>query len=162
MTALHASQGGHRTTLTCKKMYIYILAKKILYAKLTYCNHPNKNFEHPNLRITKIWVQKNKSRQFFFFLGNHNAKIREKKDNSYIRILYTYLYSFNLILTVVVLHASQGGHRTTLTCKKKCIYTLAKKILYEILYAKLTYCDHPNKNFEHPNLRIAKICVQKK
>ena len=111
--------------------------------------------------LQKFGFNKNKSRQFFF-LGNHNAKIREKKDNSYIRILYTYLYSFNLTLTVAVLHASQGGHRTTLTCKKKCIYTLAKNILYEILYAKLTYCDHPNKNFEHPNLRIAKICVQKK
>ena len=33
------------------------LSKKILYAKLIYCNHPSKNVEHPNLRITKIWVQ---------------------------------------------------------------------------------------------------------
>ena len=40
------------------KKYIYTLTKKILYAKLTYCDHPNKNNEHPDLRITKIWVQK--------------------------------------------------------------------------------------------------------
>ena len=31
-----------------------------------------------------------------FFFGNHNAEISKKKDNSYIRILYTYLYSFSL------------------------------------------------------------------
>ena len=37
--------------------------------------------------------------------------------------------------------------------QKKCIYTLAKKILY----AKLAYCDYPNKNFENPDLRIIKI-----
>ena len=47
------------------------------------------------------------------------------------------------------LHASKGDHKTTLTCKK-CIYTVAK----EILYAKLTYCDYPNKNFEYLELRI--------
>ena len=29
----------------------------MLYAKLTYCNYPNKNFEHSDLRITKFWVQ---------------------------------------------------------------------------------------------------------
>ena len=40
-----------------KKKCIYTLAKKILYAKLTYCDHPNKKFYHPDLRITKIWVQ---------------------------------------------------------------------------------------------------------
>ena len=40
--ALHANQGGHS------------LAKKILYAKLTYYDYPNKNFEYPDLRITKI------------------------------------------------------------------------------------------------------------
>ena len=61
LVAPHASQGGHRTTLTynwlAKKKYIYTLVKKILYAKLTYCDHPNKNIEHPDLRITKIWVQ---------------------------------------------------------------------------------------------------------
>ena len=32
--ALHANQGDHT------------LAKKILYAKLTYCDYLNKNFEH--------------------------------------------------------------------------------------------------------------------
>ena len=41
------------------KKYIYTLTKNILYAKLTYCKYPNKNFEHPNLRITKILVQQN-------------------------------------------------------------------------------------------------------
>ena len=35
-------------------IYIYIFAKKILYAKLTYCDYLNKNFEHPELRITKF------------------------------------------------------------------------------------------------------------
>ena len=29
----------------------------MLYAKLTYCDYLNKNFEYPDLRITKIWVQ---------------------------------------------------------------------------------------------------------
>ena len=42
-------------------IYIYIythtLAKKKLYAKIIYCDHPNKNVEHPGLRITKIWFQ---------------------------------------------------------------------------------------------------------
>ena len=36
------------------------LSKRILYAKLTYCNHPNKNVEHPknykDLGSTKIRV----------------------------------------------------------------------------------------------------------
>ena len=50
------SQDHHDLHLTCKKS-IYILAKKKLYAKLTYCDHPNKNIGHPDLRITKIWVQ---------------------------------------------------------------------------------------------------------
>ena len=36
---------------------MYTLAKKILYAKITYCDYPNKIFEHLDLRITKIWVQ---------------------------------------------------------------------------------------------------------
>ena len=39
------------------KIYIYALAKNILNAKLTYCDYPNKKVEHPDLRITKIWVQ---------------------------------------------------------------------------------------------------------
>ena len=43
--------------VTCRKIYIYTLAKNILYAKLTYCDYPNKIFEHPNLIIIKIWVQ---------------------------------------------------------------------------------------------------------
>ena len=55
--APHANQGGHRTALTCKKKCIYTFAKKTLYVKQTYCDHPNKNIEHPDLRITKIWVQ---------------------------------------------------------------------------------------------------------
>ena len=41
---------------------------------------------------------------------------------------------------------------------KKCIYTLGKKLLY----IKLTYCDHSNKNVEYPNLRISKNWVQEK
>ena len=45
-----------RSLLLVKK-FMYILAKKILYAKLTYCKYLNKNVEHPNLRITKIWIQ---------------------------------------------------------------------------------------------------------
>ena len=58
--------GGHRTTLTCKKkkmgVYIYMcvcvyLQKIKLYAKLTYCDYPNKNIKHPNLKIIQIWVQ---------------------------------------------------------------------------------------------------------
>ena len=55
MVAPHASQDGHKITLTCKKNCIYTLAKYI-YIKLTYCDHSNKNVEHPNLGITKIWV----------------------------------------------------------------------------------------------------------
>ena len=40
-------------------MYVYIyiyIPKKILYAKITYCDHPNKNFEYLDLRITKFWI----------------------------------------------------------------------------------------------------------
>ena len=46
-------------TLTWKKIvYIYILIKKyILYTKLTYFDHPNKNVKHLDLKITRIWVQ---------------------------------------------------------------------------------------------------------
>ena len=47
--ALRANQGGHT------------LAKKILYAKLTYFDYLNKNFEHLNFRITKFEFNKNKS-----------------------------------------------------------------------------------------------------
>ena len=39
------------------KKCIYTLVKKLLYVKLTYCDHPNKNIEHLDLRITKSWVQ---------------------------------------------------------------------------------------------------------
>ena len=49
--ALHASQGGD-----LQKKCIYTLAKKILYAKLTYYDYLNKNLELLDLRITKIWV----------------------------------------------------------------------------------------------------------
>ena len=57
---------------------------------------------------------------------------------------------------MVAPHASQDGHKITLTCKKNCIYTLAK---YIYIYIKLTYCDHSNKNVEHPNLGITKIWI---
>ena len=40
-----------------KKLYIYIQALAALYAKLTYCDYLYENFEHSDLRITKIWVQ---------------------------------------------------------------------------------------------------------
>ena len=53
--------GGYKITWLAPNLpiyiYIYTFAKKILYAKLIYCDHPNKNVEHPDLRITKIWVQ---------------------------------------------------------------------------------------------------------
>ena len=59
MVAPHASQDGHKITLTCKKnvyihllIYIYIY----IYSKLTYCDHSNKNVEHPDLGIAKIWL----------------------------------------------------------------------------------------------------------
>ena len=55
---VHSVAALHQPALQ-KKMYIYTCSKKILYAKLTYCDYPNKNFEHPNLRITKICVQQN-------------------------------------------------------------------------------------------------------
>ena len=38
-------------------IYIYIQALAALYAKLTYCDYLYENFEHSDLRITKIWVQ---------------------------------------------------------------------------------------------------------
>ena len=53
---------------------------------------------------------------------------------------------------MVAPHASQDGHKITLTCKKNCIYTLAKYI-----YIKLTYCDHSNKTVEYLDLGITKI-----
>ena len=40
-----------------QKKYKYTLAKKKKNAKLTCCNHFNKNVKHPNLKITKIWVK---------------------------------------------------------------------------------------------------------
>ena len=49
---LHASQGSPNFQKKC----IYTLTRKILYTKLTYCNYPNENFEHLDLRITKFWV----------------------------------------------------------------------------------------------------------
>ena len=45
---------------------MYTFAKKILYAKLIYCDYHNKNFEHFDLRITKIWVKKIKSSAITF------------------------------------------------------------------------------------------------
>ena len=59
MATLYASQVSHKTTLTCKKkknVYIHLpkKKKKKSYAKLTYYDYLNKNFEHPDLRITKI------------------------------------------------------------------------------------------------------------
>ena len=38
-----------------KKLYIYIL--NILFTKLTYFDHPNKNVEHFYLKLIRIWVQ---------------------------------------------------------------------------------------------------------
>ena len=38
-------------------IYIYIFQKNILFTKLTYFNHSNKNIEHFYLKLTKIWVQ---------------------------------------------------------------------------------------------------------
>ena len=46
----HASQPW-----LAKNVYIH-LPKKILYAKITYYDYPNKNVKHLDLRITKIWV----------------------------------------------------------------------------------------------------------
>ena len=39
-----------------KNVYIFNIChkKKKLYTKLTYCDHPNKNREYPDLKITKI------------------------------------------------------------------------------------------------------------
>ena len=37
-----------------KKKIIYILLKYILYTKLTYFDHLNKNFEHLYLKIIRI------------------------------------------------------------------------------------------------------------
>ena len=47
--AIHVLQGGHKTILICQKMYTH--------TKLTYFDHPNKNIDHPNLRITRILIQ---------------------------------------------------------------------------------------------------------
>ena len=65
-------------------------------------------------------------------------------------------------MAMVSSHASQGGHKITLTWRKKkiiYIYILVKK---KKLYAQLTNCDHPNKNIENSNLRIIKFWVQQK
>ena len=58
-------------------MYIHLL-KKILYAKLTYCDYPNKNVEHLDLRITKIWIQPKKKKvmlysQYFYNNSTTNS-----------------------------------------------------------------------------------------
>ena len=57
LTAPHASLGWSQDHPELLKNVYRHLLKKILYAKLTYCDHPDKNVEHPDLRITKIWVQ---------------------------------------------------------------------------------------------------------
>ena len=44
------------TNLTWKYC-IYILKKNILFTKLTYFGHPNKNIEYFYLRLVRIWVQ---------------------------------------------------------------------------------------------------------
>ena len=59
---------------------------------------------------------------------------------------------------MVAPHASQDGHKITLTCKKN-VYIHLLKYIYIYIYSKLTYCDHSNKNVEHPDLGIAKIRV---
>ena len=48
--SLAVSQQGKVVT---RPPWLAHVAKKILYAKLTYCDHPNKNVEHPDLRIIK-------------------------------------------------------------------------------------------------------------
>ena len=45
-----------RTILTCQKMYIYTHT----HTKLTYFEHPNKNIDNPDLRITRRF-NKNKN-----------------------------------------------------------------------------------------------------
>ena len=50
-SALHICKGDHPNLQ--KNVYI-CLQKKILYVKLTYLNHPNKNFEHPDLKSITI------------------------------------------------------------------------------------------------------------
>ena len=40
-----------------KMTYIHLAKKEKKNVKLTYCDCPNKNVEHPDLRITKSWVQ---------------------------------------------------------------------------------------------------------
>ena len=44
-----------------KNINIYL--RKELYTKLTYFDHPNKNVEHPILRIKKILVQQKKKKE---------------------------------------------------------------------------------------------------
>ena len=61
--------------------------------------------------------------------------------------------------SLVVPHASQGGHWLALNLQKKKVYI---HLLKKILYTKLAYCDNPNKNVEYPNLRITKNWVQQK
>ena len=47
----------------CKKIsflliiFLKIFIKSIWYVKLIYCDHPNRNVEHSDLRIIKIWFQ---------------------------------------------------------------------------------------------------------
>ena len=59
--------------------------------------------------------------------------------------------------TMMTPHASQGGHRTILTCKIMYIHTCQYIYIYIYIYVKLIYYDHSNKNVEHANLRITKI-----
>ena len=53
-------------------IYIYIY---ILYTKLTYFNHPNKNVEHPNWESQEFEFNKNKSNiTFTIFLQSFHNK----------------------------------------------------------------------------------------
>jgi len=40
-----------------KIAYIHLLKNSYIYVKLIYCDHPNKNIEYSDLRVTEIWVQ---------------------------------------------------------------------------------------------------------
>ena len=63
---------------------------------------------------------------------------------------------YNQVVTAPHMQAKVVTEPPQLT--KNCIYTLAKKKKKQ-LYAKLTYCDHLNKNVEHSDLRITKFWV---
>ena len=60
----------------------------------------------------------------------------------------------------VALLVALGSHRTALTCQKNVYIYWQYTHTHTHTHTKLTYLDHPNKNIDHPDLKVIRILVQ--